>query len=106
MRKGETSRFEEFWRNQESFDSGIRIVSGDRAGFIIDWNITGGLPLRGRFSVLYDCGDYREYDVFYFRHIRGVLDPASRWLNNPRTVKDSYKRYCENLFLGKLIDEE
>lgn len=104
MRKGETSRLEEFWRNQNSFDSGTRVLSGLRPGFIIDWNLHG-FPLQGNFSILYDSGDYREYDAFYLRYIRGAFHPTNRWLNDSDVVENAYKRYCENLFLGKLRNE-
>jgi len=105
MRQGESNRLEEFWRNQNSFGPGTRITDGALLGFILDWNVTGGLPLQGNFSVLYDNGDYREYDVFYFRYVRGMLNSASRWMNESTVVKSSYRRYCENVFLAKLRDE-
>jgi hypothetical protein len=105
MRKGETSRLEEFWRNQKDFGPGTRIQDGDRQGFILDWNVSNTFPLRGNFSVLYDDGNYKEYDVSYFRYLRKSLNSAYRWMNDSSLVKNSYKEYCENLFLGKLISE-
>ncbi|MBS3075336.1 hypothetical protein J4429_02645 [Candidatus Pacearchaeota archaeon] len=105
MKKGEISRLEEFWRNQENFGSGKRTIDGARTGFIIDWNVKDSFPLRGSFSILYDDGDYREYDAFYFRYIRGLLNTKNRWMNDSRVVKSSFRRYCENLFLGKLVNE-
>lgn len=106
MRKGETSRLEEFWRNQQTYGPGTRIGDGDRPGFIINWRIVQDFPMRGSFSVLYDNGDYREYDAIYFRYIRRILDSTSRWLNSLDAEKDSYRRYCDNLFLAKLIEED
>ena len=105
MKENETTRLEEFFRNQADWGPGTRVSDGPKTGFIIDWNIKNTFPLSGNFSIFYDDGDYREYDAFYFRYIRGVIHPVSRFQNNPETVNRAYKKYCENLFLGKLKDE-